>query len=87
MGLVAALVLALSACGGDEQRAAEPRPLPEEKRPLRPGVYRSEEFRPSVSFAVGEGYKILPPEVYDALVLARGEKTGFAFVNVGQVYE
>ncbi len=33
----------------------EPRPLPEERRALRPGEYRSEEFEPSLSFRVGEG--------------------------------
>ena len=85
VGLVAVLVLALAACGGGERPAAEP--LPEEKRQLRQGVYRSEEFRPPVSFAVGEGWKTLPPETSDALVLGRGEETGFAFIRPQQLYE
>ncbi len=41
--LVTVLVLALSACGGDEKKA-KARPLPEDPKALRPGTYRSEEF-------------------------------------------
>ena len=38
--LVVLVVLALSACGGDEKKA-KARPLPEDPKTLRPGTYRS----------------------------------------------
>ena len=52
--LVTLAVLALSACGGGEKKA-KARPLPEDPKALRPGTYRSEEFKPSLSFHVGKG--------------------------------
>ena len=57
--LVVLVVLALSACGGDEKKA---RPLPEDPEALRPGTYRSEEFKPSLSFHVGKGWSSTPLE-------------------------
>jgi hypothetical protein len=51
--LVALIALVVSACGGDEQQASKPQLLPEEQQALRPGVYRSEEFEPPLSFRVG----------------------------------
>ena len=51
--LVTLVVLAVSACGGGQEEANKPRPLPEEEKALRPGQYRSEEFRPSLSFREG----------------------------------
>ena len=42
--LVALIVLALSACGGDKQQEFKPQPLPEDQQELRPSVYGSEEF-------------------------------------------
>ena len=54
--LVVLVVLALSACGGDEKKA-KARPLPEElQKALHPGTYRSEEFKPSLSFRIGKGW-------------------------------
>jgi hypothetical protein len=50
-----------------------PRPLPEEERALRPGVYRSEEFKPSVSFRIGKGWKSADVEGSDTLFITRGE--------------
>ena len=52
--LVVVVVLALSACGGDEKKA-KARPLPEDPKTLRPGTYRSEEFKPSLSFQGRQG--------------------------------
>jgi hypothetical protein len=51
------VVLALGACGGNnQQQEPEPRPLPEEPgQALRPGEYRSEEFEPSLTFKLGQG--------------------------------
>src|SRR5688572_14717492 len=84
--LLATLVLALSACGGNE-RISKPQPLPEEEQQLRTGVYRSEEFKPSVSFRVGEGWSSTPLEASDVLEITRGQTSGLTFLNVQEVYK
>jgi hypothetical protein len=84
--LVVLVVLALSACGGDEKKA-KARPLPEKPKALRPGPYRSEEFKPSLSFRVGEGWATSPPEVSDSLKILRGETAGVRFVSAQEVYK
>ena len=86
--LVVVVVLALSACGGDEKKA-EARPLPEDPKTLRPGKYRSEEFKPSLSFRVGKGWSSAPflVEASDVLQIARGQTAGLGFVNVQEVYK
>jgi len=54
LGLLAVLfALAACACGGGEKES-KARPLPEDEKALRPGTYRSEEFKPSLSFHVGK---------------------------------
>ncbi len=65
--LLAALVSAVSACGGDEQQASKPQPLAEEQQALRSGEYRSEEFESPLSFGVGEGWSMAPPETPEHL--------------------
>jgi hypothetical protein len=86
--LVILVVLALSAGGGGEkQQASRPRPLPEDEKALRPGVYRSEEFEPSLSFRVGKGWTNLPLEASDALFIGHGETTGLGFVNAQEVFK
>jgi hypothetical protein len=89
LGLLAALVvLALSACGGGEkQQESKPRPLPEDPKALRPGEYRSEEFKPSLSFRVGKGWSSAPLEASDVLVIAQGETKVIGFVNAQEVYK
>jgi hypothetical protein len=84
--LVVLVVLALSACGGDEKKA-KARPLPEEPKTLRPGTYRSEEFKPSLSFRVGKGWSSAPLEASDVLQIARGQTAGLTFLNVQEVYK
>jgi hypothetical protein len=84
--LVTLLVLTLSACGGNEQ-FSKPQPLPEEEQQLRTGVYRSEEFKPSLTFRVGEGWSNDPPEVSDALLLSRGETVGLGLVSAQEVFK
>jgi hypothetical protein len=85
--LVVVVVLALSACGGDEKKA-KARPLPEDPKALRPGTYRSEEFKPSLSFHVGKGWSSTPPEeASDILGIARGQTAGLGFFNVQDVYK
>src|SRR5829696_8393218 len=85
--LVVLVVLALSACGGDEKKA-KARPLPEEPKALRPGTYRSEEFKPSLSFHVGKGWSSsLEAEASDVLGIARGQTAGMTFLNAQKVYK
>src|SRR5687768_674541 len=89
LGLVVTLVvLALSACnGGEKQQEFKPQPLPEDQQELRPGVYGSEEFEPSLSFRVGVGWSTSPPEASDALFIVHGETTGIGFVNPQEVFK
>jgi len=57
--LVTLTGLALDACGGrGGQEEAKARPLPEGPKTLRSGEYRSEEFKPSLSFRVGKGWEV-----------------------------
>ena len=86
--LVVVVVLALSACGGGEKKA-KARPLPEDPKALRPGTYRSEEFKPSLSFHVGKGWSSSPflEEASDALQITRGQTAGLGFANVQEVYK
>src|SRR4051795_4731238 len=85
--LVSLVVLALSACGGGEKKA-KARPLPEEPKALHPGTYRSEEFKPSLSFRVGKGWSTSTPlEASDVLGIARGQTAGLGFFNVQDVYK
>jgi hypothetical protein len=91
LGLLVVVVLALSACGGDEKKA-KARPLPEEPKALRPGTYRSEEFKPSLSFRVGKGWSSSPlEEASDFLQIARGQTVGrfagITFLNAQEVYK
>src|ERR671910_2290397 len=86
--LVVLVVLALSACGGDEKKA-KARPLPEKPKTLRPGTYRSEEFKPSLSFRVGKGWSSSPflEEASDVLQITRGQTAGITFLNAQEVYK
>jgi hypothetical protein len=85
--LVVLVVLALSACGGDEKKA-KARPLPEDPKALRPGTYRSEEFKPSLSFHVGKGWSSSPLlEASDVLQITRGQTAGMSFLNIQEAYK
>src|SRR5215210_5691729 len=85
--LVVVVVLALSACGGDEKKA-KARPLPEDPKTLRPGTYRSEEFKPSLSFRVGKGWSSSPlEEASDVLQITRGQTADLGFLNAQEVYK
>jgi hypothetical protein len=85
LGVVLALVaLAVGACGTPEE--AKPRPLPENPQALSPGKYRSEEFEPSVSFRIGEGWSH-ELEASDDLHLSRRGMGGLFFQRIEEVYE
>src|SRR5215218_3595128 len=84
--LVVLVVLALCACGGGEKKA-KARPLPEDPKVLRPGTYRSEEFKPSLSFHVGKGWTSPHLEASDDLGITRGQTAGLGFVNLQEVYK
>ena len=72
-GALAALItLAVSACGGGgggEQQQAKARPLPSSAQDLRPGEYRTEVFKPALSFTVGKGWALECPEGPDYVCL------------------
>jgi hypothetical protein len=84
--LVVLVVLALAACEGTEKEAKPP-PLPEDDKALQPGEYRSEEFEPSLSFRVGDGWTNVPPESSEFLAIQRGVMGGVYFFRVKEVYE
>ena len=84
--LAALVVVALAACGGTEKEA-KPRPLPEDDKALQPGEYRSEEFEPSLSFRVGDGWTNVPPESSEFLAIQRGVMGGVSFFRLKEVYE
>ena len=86
--LVVLVVLALAACEGTEKEAKPP-PLPEDDKALQPGEYRSEEFEPSLSFRVGDGWTNLPPESSEFLAIQRGGAVmgPVSFFRLKEVYE
>jgi hypothetical protein len=86
--LVTLVVLAMNSCGeGGQEEANKPRPLPEERQALRPREYRTEVFKPSLSFKVSEGWTTSPPAASDALLLAWGETAVLMVANVHEVYK
>jgi hypothetical protein len=92
LGLPAILfVLAISVCGGGsgEEQADKPRSLPEERKDLLPGEYRSEEFKPSLTFRLGKEWANDPPEVSEELGLTWRWKgtANFYFFNLRKVFK
>ena len=62
--------------------------LHDDRRRLRVVDYRSEEFKPSLTFHVGRGWSSSPlPEASDSLGIARGQLEGLGFANVQDVYK
>jgi hypothetical protein len=91
LATVALITLAVNACGGGaggEQQQPKARPLPESAQDLRPGEYRTEVFKPALSFTVGKGWALECPEGDDDVcLLPPGEVTRFKFLNVTEVYK
>src|SRR5215211_725295 len=91
LATVVLITLAVSACGGGaggEQQQPKARPLPDSSQDLRPGEYRTEAFKPALSFTVGKGWALECPAGEDNVcLLPPGEQTLFKFVNVDEVYK
>jgi hypothetical protein len=91
LATVALITLAVSACGGGaggEQQQPKARPLPGSAQDLRPGEYRTEAFKPALSFTVGKGWALDCPEGDDNVcLLPPGAGTRFKFLNVTEVYK
>ena len=91
LATVALITLAVSACGGGaggEQQQPKARPLPDSSQDLRPGEYRTEYFKPALTFTVGKGWALECPAGEDNVcLLPPGEQTLFKFVNVDEVYK
>ena len=88
--LLVASGVALAVTKIGEEQADKPRPLPEVERPLRPGEYRTEEFKPSFSFRVGKDWSMEtdPPEAPNTLEITWRKGTMNLFVmNIQEVYE
>jgi hypothetical protein len=87
--VVVGLALALGACSaGGSKEQAKARTLPPVETTLRPGEYRSEEFEPSVSFRVGEGWSNGVEELPDYIQLRQqGEIGSIQFANVKEVFK
>ncbi len=83
--LLMLIFLLVTACGAPEK--AKPLPLPEDPEMLRQGTYRSEEFQPSFSFTINDGWTHVPLEASDQLALAWGQRWRLGFANIQQVYE
>ena len=85
------LVLTLSACGGaGGKEEANGRPLPEVEKALDPGEYRTEEFKPSFSFRVGQGWSMEtdPVEGPDELEITWKKGTvNLFFLTIKEVYK
>jgi hypothetical protein len=94
--LVTIVVSVLSACsggrGGEELAKAKEgvklRSLPEYEKALRPGEYRTEEFKPSFSITVGKSWANNAQELPDFIELERQGEPGYLrFANIKEVYK
>src|SRR3712207_3750878 len=100
LGMLAILVLALTACGGGSSaqqekdgQANKVHTLPEEAQtyegePLPAGRYVTEEFKPAMSLTLSEGWSKGGPELRDTWYIWDIENDAFwlCFVNPEEVY-
>ena len=89
VGLLMVVLLALTGCGsGSSQEEARARSLPEEHQELRPVEYRTEEFKPSLSFRVGKGWSNTETQLPDSIEVGEVEQQEeTAWINVVNVKE
>jgi hypothetical protein len=87
--LATLFVLALSACGeGGSEGGNKARPLPDDPEALSPGKYYSTEFKPPLSFEVGESWEHTEKQRSDWIELGWEEETGaLSFANVEEVFK
>lgn len=76
LGLLVACLLAVCACGGGAK------PLSEEYGSLSPGRYVADEFRPALSFEVGEGWEVPELQQKPYLEILREYRGGDHFVAI-----
>lgn len=99
LGLLAAAVLTMTACGGGDDRsaaleteasttetAAAPRTLPEQG-PLPAGEYETRAFEPAFSFIVGEGWEVDGPELQDIVGIVYGGDSFLGFARPEKVFD
>jgi hypothetical protein len=98
VGLLAMLMLALTACGGgdsaQEEQASKVRHIPEdsqtyEGKPLPAGRYVTEEFKPTMSFSLSKGWTRGGTELPDIWDLRDLENDAFwvVFSSAEEVYD
>jgi hypothetical protein len=82
------LVLTVSSCEAGGPEEAKARTIPE-KGPLSAGRYSTQEFEPSFSFELREGWHVWYPEEPYSVELAEGEGNDkqLAFYKVQEVFE
>ena len=88
LGLLVACVLAVCTCGGGGPEETKTRTITE-KGPLSAGRYSTQEFEPSFSFQLREGWHVWYPEEPYSVELAEGEGNDkqLAFYKVQEVFE
>ncbi len=72
---------------GKTQQEAKARSLPGQRKALRPGEYRTKEFKPSLSFKVGKGWTFAPPQMPDFLQIEQEGKRSLRFTSPQEVYK
>jgi len=95
LGLLVALILALSTCGGGgggggQAKQEEPKAhaIPQSGKPLSPGTYATKVFEPGLSFSVGKGWTAALPETPDAVALVeQNGPTLIGILNVEKVFD
>jgi hypothetical protein len=81
--LVSFVVLALSGCGGGGGK-----PLSEEFGSMPAGRYSTTEFKPALSFEVGEGWRVGTPEQETVVGVSQaGPAKGIYFANPPKVHD
>jgi hypothetical protein len=81
VGLLVAVVLAASTCG-----AGRGEPFAEQYGSLEPGRYFTTKFEPTLSFEVGEGWRVHVAEEPTNFTIVRSQAEELTFANPTKVY-
>lgn len=68
--LWAFLFLLVGGCASDGGGQAKAQVIPQPGKPLAPGEYATEEFKPRLSFEVGKGWRVAGPEYQSGFGIA-----------------